>query len=147
VRRILLLGLAVAFLVVQPSAAGGWVRYERPQLGLSISHADWRPIHRRLTNCSNPVERIALAGPGGALFMLQESLGRRATQGMRPRPRKFVVRGAPSPLECCTPTRQPGWLLVFKDGGRGFYAYLYPGRMYKRAELVVMLNSLRVRSK
>jgi hypothetical protein len=144
----LVVGLAAGLVFAQPTSGGGWLRYERPQLGLAISRpGDWRPIHRSLTNCSNPVERLVLAGPGGALFMLQESLGQRATQGMQPRPRKFAVRGAPSPLECCTPTRAPGWLLVFRDGGRGFYAYLYPGRMYKRAELVVMLNSLRVRPK
>lgn len=144
----LFVGLAVGLVFAQPTSGGGWLRYERPQLGLAVSHpADWRPIHRRLTNCSDPVERIDLAGPGGALFMLQERLGRRATTGMQPRPRWFAVRGASSPLECCTPTRQPGWLLVFKDGRRGFYAYLYPGRMHKRSDLVSILNSLRVRPK
>lgn len=144
----LVLSLAVAFLVVQPTSAGGWLRYERPRLGLEVSHPpDWRPIRYRLTRCSNPVERIDLAGPGGALFMLQESLGHAATEGMQPRPRRFAVGGAPHPLACCTPTRQPGWLLIFKDGRRGFYAYLYPGRKRKRSDLVSILNSLRVRPK
>lgn len=147
-RRMLFLGFAALALGAQPSSAGGWLRYERPKVGLAVSHPpDWRPIRKRLTRCSNPVERIDLAGPGGALVMLQESLGPEATAGMRPRPKRLGVAGAPHPLPCCTPTRQPGWLVIFKEGGRGFYAYLYPGRMQRRPELVAILNSLRIRPK
>jgi hypothetical protein len=150
VRRLALVFLGISLLGVSSGSAGGerWLRYERPKLGLAITHpASWHRLDHRLTPCSNPLERIDLAGPGGALFMLQESLGKRATQGMPSRARHLGVAGAPSPLECCTATRQPGWLVVFQDGGRGFYAYLYPGRTQRRDELVAILNSLRVRAK
>jgi len=150
VKKLCLLGLGLALLLATPTSAGGdyRLRYERPKLGLLVTYpASWRPIRHRLTRCSNPVERIDLAGPGGALLMVQESLGRNATRGMLPRPNRFGFGGPPHPLACCTPTRQPGWLLNFKDGGRGFYAYLYPGSKSLRAELVAILNSLRVRPK
>jgi hypothetical protein len=150
VKKLCLSGLGLALLVATPTSAGGdsRLRYERPRLGLSVTHATtWRPIRHRLTRCTNPIERIDLAGPGGALFMLQESLGRSATEGMRPRSKRFGVGGAPHPLACCSPTRRPGWLVIFKDEGRGFYAYLYPGSKGQRAELVAILNSLRVRPK
>jgi hypothetical protein len=148
VRKFGLLGLALALLFVGPTPAGTerGVHYERPKIGLLVTYpASWRSVGHALTRCINPVERIDLVGPGGALFMLQESLGRNATAGMPARPRTFEVSGAPSPLECCRATGQPGWLLPFQEGGRGFYAYLYPGRLDERAELVAILNSIRVR--
>ena len=146
--KLALVGLVLALLLVGSTPAGieRGAHYEKQSAGLLVAYpASWRSIGHALTRCTNPVERIDLAGPGGALFMLQESLGRNATAGMPTRPRSFEVRGVPSPLECCRATMQPGWLLPFKEGGRGFYAYLYPGRLDERAELVAILNSLRVR--
>src|SRR2546426_11633533 len=126
-RRLFVLALAVGTLLAAPSTAGTdrWLRYERPGLGLTVRFPpDWHPIRHRLTPCIDPIEVIDLRGPGRALFMLQESS---TTEGMQARPRRLGVGGPPHPLECCTPTRQPGWLVTFQDGGRGFYAYLYPG--------------------
>lgn len=105
----------------------------------------WRVVHRRLTPCVNPIERLTLAGPG-ALVMLQESLDpRRYIRRFSPRPPRFGLGGKPEPIACCAPTRRPGWFFNFRDRGRGFYVYVYVGRMGTRAEALAILDSTRVR--
>ncbi|HEX9350303.1 MAG TPA: hypothetical protein VF877_03420 [Gaiellaceae bacterium] len=141
--RLVVLGLTIAFLLVSSGAAEGdhWLRYEQRGLGLSVSHPPgWQPILHHLTDCSNPVEVIDLGGPGRSLFMLQET----GTRGLPRRPGRFRLVGEPSPLECCAPTSQPGWVLPFQDAGRGFYAYLYAGSLDRRSEVLGILNSLKV---
>lgn len=138
-RRVVLLVLAIGLLFVPSNSARGDHSFETGE-GLAVTYpAGWRPTGP-LTNCVEPVEVIDLAGPGGALFMLQEA----GARGMPSRPPRFRLVGKPSPLECCTPTRQPGWLIPFQDGGRGFYAYLYPGSHDLRDEVLAILNSLEV---
>jgi hypothetical protein len=36
------------------------------------------------------------------------------------------------------------WLVRFQDAGRGFYAYLYPGSLNRRDDVLAILNSLEV---
>lgn len=142
-RTLAVLGLAIGFLLVSSGAAEGdhWLRYEQGGLGLSVSYPPgWQPILHPLTQCSNPVEVIDLGGPGRSLFMLQET----GTRGLPRRPGRFHLLGKPSPLECCTPTSQPGWVLPFQEAGRGFYAYLYAGSLDRRSEVLGILNSLEV---
>src|SRR5438874_2323823 len=143
-RKLVLLGLALAFLSVSSETAGGepWLRYEQRGVGLAVSYPPgWRPIDHALTSCSDPAEVIDLGGPGRALFMLQESSGRELSK----RPASFRLEGPPHPIGCCSALDEPGWVLSFRDGGRDFYAYLYPGRDDRRAQLLRILNSLEVR--
>jgi hypothetical protein len=142
-RTVAFLSVVVSCVLVTSGPAGGerGLRHELTDEGLSVSYpSGWSRIGRQLTNCSDPVEVIDIGGPGAALFMLQET----GTRGLPHRPKRFRLAGKPSPLECCTPTREPGWLVPFQDAGRGFYAYLYPGSLSRRDEVLAILNSLEV---
>jgi hypothetical protein len=102
----------------------------------------WGTVDRRLTPCTDPVERLTLVGHG-ALVMLQERLA--GARGFPTRPRRFELHGRPQPMECCAPLARPGWFLRFGEGGRGFYAYVYLGDRSTRVEALAVLDSLRIR--
>ena len=98
-----------------------------------------------LTPCTNPIERLDVAGPGGALVMIQEAVGEWDARDFPLRPRRFAVQGAPSFIACCdAPGHGKGWLLHFRTEGRMFYAYVYPGREHRVREALRVLNGLRV---
>jgi hypothetical protein len=119
------------------------VRYRAARLRITLP-SGWRVVHRRLTPCVNPIERLTLSGRG-ALVMLQESLDpRRYIRRFSPRPHRFALKGKPQPIACCAPTRRPGWFFNFRDRGRGFYGYVYLGRVGTRAEALALLDGLRV---
>lgn len=118
-------------------------RYTAANLTVALP-AGWRVVERRLTPCTNPIERLTVTGRG-ALVILQESLDpRRYIRRFSPRPSRFRLRGEPQPIECCAPTRRPGWFFDFRDRGRGFYVYVYVGRAGTRTEALAILDSLRV---
>lgn len=105
----------------------------------------WHQVDRKLTRCINPVERLTVRGPGGGLVHLQESLEpARIVRRFPPRPPRFVLRGRPTPIACCAPTRRAGWLLHFRAGGRAFYAYVYGNTPQARRYATEALSSLRV---
>lgn len=105
----------------------------------------WHSVDRKLTPCTNPVERLTIAGPDGGFVHVQESLDPpRYVRRFPRRPPVFHPRGRPSPLECCAPTRRPGWLVYFRDRGRAFYAYLYGTSPRARTLAFQALSSLRV---
>jgi hypothetical protein len=104
----------------------------------------WHLLDRRLTPCVNPIERVDVAGPGGSLLMLQEALDRKYVDRFPRRSRRFRVRGHAEFLVCCgARSYGKGWMLPFRDGGRSFYAYVYPGGGSPRP-LLAILDSLRV---
>lgn len=141
----LLIGLAVmGALTCSAGAVIDERRVERAGISVSLP-SGWRVLDKRLTPCVNPVERLVLRR-NGALVMIQEGLKPlfRARQ-FEPRPVRFALRGKPSPIECCAPAPRAGWLFSFRDRGRGFYLYVYPGRAGTGAETVEILNSLRVK--
>jgi hypothetical protein len=145
-RLVTFLGLLTVLLVAS-TAAPGYERRPTVVTRAAISAVlppRWHVVHRRLTPCVNPVERLVVRG-NGALVMVQEGLKPdfRAPR-FEPRPAHFTLRGTPSPLECCAPATRAGWLLNFRDHGRGFYVYVYPGRPGWRAQTLRTLNSLRV---
>jgi len=113
--------------------------------GLTVTlPSGWRVVHRRLTPCVNPIERLTVTGRG-ALVMLQESLDpRRYIRRFSPRPHRVALKGKPQPIACCAPTRRPGWFFNFRDRGRGFYVYVYLGQAGTRAEALAILNGLQV---
>ncbi|MDX6485801.1 MAG: hypothetical protein QOF43_954, partial [Gaiellaceae bacterium] len=93
-------------------------------------------------------ERLDVAGPGGALVMVQEALDRAYVKRFPARPRHFTVRGAPNYLTCCdAPGYGKGWFLSFRDGERSFYVYLYPGRGRGPAAALAIIDSLRIRAR
>ena len=94
----------------------------------------WHVVDGRLTPCVNPIERLVVRG-NGALLMFQEGLKPlfRARQ-FEQRPARLALRGGPTSIECCAPAPGAGWLLSFRDHGRGLYVYVYPGRPGWRAE-------------
>ncbi len=101
----------------------------------------WQVVDRRLTPCSDPVERLTVVGHG-AMVMLQERLA--GGRGFSPRPRRFELLDPPRSMECCAPLARAGWFLNFRDRGRGFYAYVYLGGTGTRAEALAVLNSVRI---
>jgi hypothetical protein len=124
-------------------AGTGATRYTTAGLSVSLP-GGWHPIRRRLTPCTNPIERLTVFGRG-ALVMLQESLDpRRYIRRFRPRPRRFTLRGEPHSIACCAPSSRPGWFFDFRDRGRGFYAYVYLGEAGTRQEALAILDSLGV---
>lgn len=138
---------AITLLVISASAAAG----RRPNVSVAVSPSGlfvrvppgWQVVHRKLTPCSNPVERLTVAGRG-ALVMLQERLPLYAP-GFKPRPSRFALTGKPSEMECCALAHRVGWMLSFRDRGRAFYAYVYLGREGTRREALGVLDSLDVR--
>jgi len=136
-----LLGLAAcAGLLVAAAPASS----RRVDVGHRLSIAvppGWHVSHRRLTPCTNPIERFSVAR-GDRLLVLEERLDPSRAE-LRGRPSRFRVQGAPSPLECCAVDGRRGWVLQFGDGGRAFYAYLYPGRGGAEP-LLRLLDTLRV---
>ena len=124
-------------------AAPGPARDVGHGLALSVPPG-WRLLHRRLTPCTNPIERVDLVGPGGSLLMLQEALDRKYVSRFPRRPRRFSVAGDPQYIACCSVRSfGRGWMLDFRDRGRSFYAYVYPGRGVA-APLLAVLDTLRV---
>lgn len=118
--------------------------YTRSGLTVSLPR-QWRVVERRLTPCTNPIERLTASGRG-ALVMLQESLPPlRRLDGFSPRPRRFVLRGEPQPLACCAPTGRAGWFFDFRERGRAFYVYVYLGKPGTQAEALALLDSVQVR--
>jgi len=106
--------------------------------------AGWHTILPRLTSCTNPVERVDVVGPGRALVVLQEALDEYAG-GFPRRPAHFAVHGPPGSLTCCeAPGYGKGWMLPFRDRGRSFYAWVYPGREHRAREALAILDGLRV---
>lgn len=121
-------------------------RYVRPRLALSIAvPAGWTIVRRSLTNCTDPVQRIALRR-GSATIQIVESVYWGA-KGFPPRPRRFALRGEPEFLACCPPADGKGWFFPFKDSGRGFYAYIYLGRAATGSEALRILDSFRVHTR
>ena len=135
-----------AVLTVGPAGASG-ERYERPGVGLSIPvPAGWEIVRRPLTLCTDPIQRLALSGHG-ALVQIQERVAVENLDGFPPRPARFALQGAPRWIGCCVPDerRDKGWMLAFRDGGRGFYAYVFVGTAGSRREVLAILDGLRVR--
>jgi hypothetical protein len=138
-----LAGLVVLGLLAA-SAAGGAVR--RPTVvtraGIKATlPSGWRVVDRRLTPCTDPVERLTVAGRG-AMVMVQERIG--SDDGLPARPARFELRGAPRPMECCAPLDRAGWSVRFRDAGRGFYGFVYVGGPGTRAEALRILDGLRI---
>ena len=116
--------------------------YERPRLGLTVNVPDgWRIVRRRLSRCTDPAQRIALAR-GDALVQIVEQLAG-DVGGFPDRPAWFELRGSPEQLGCCPPSRGRGWFIPFRDQGRGFYAYVY-APAGERAQALRILDSLTV---
>ena len=139
-----LLGVLVLIGLLATTAGGAAVRASTVVTRSGIAATlppRWHVVDRRLTLCSDPVERLAVSGRG-ALVMLQERLG--GSRGFAGRPDRFELEGKPYQLECCAPLQRAGWFLNFRDAGRGFYAYVYLGAAGTRAEALAILGSLRI---
>jgi hypothetical protein len=133
---------AIALIAVTLTAPGASV--ERAGITAPVP-TGWRVIDRRLTPCTNPLERLTLAGPGGAMVMLQESLDpRHYVARFDERPRHWRLRGSPQPIACCAPSRRPGWFMNFRDAGRGFYVYVYATTTATRRTALTILDRLTV---
>ena len=137
---------AVCVLAASAAAAPEARTYRNAGLSVRVP-AGWHVVHRRLANCIDPAQRLALTGRG-SIIVIQESLnpGRYLRRFPR-RPTRFRVEGRPSPLECCAVSGRAGWMLHFRDAGRAFYAYVYPAARGPghRVRALRILDSLRVR--
>jgi hypothetical protein len=137
---VLAIVLAVAFGIAAP---GSGHRYEQSGISVEIP-AGWIPVRKQLSVCTNPVQRIALHGHG-ALIQVVETLDYAYVERFPARPRRFALRGPAQYQACCPPRDGRGWFLSFRDGNRGFYAYVYLGKPGTGAEALRVLDSLRVR--
>ena len=123
--------------------APGDLIYDQPGLGLSVVVPPrWRIVHDPMSACTDPAQRIALRR-GAAIVQIVESLSG-SVKGFPARPGAFALDGEPQFLACCPPADDKGWFLLFRDGGRGFYAYVYVGVRGTRAEALRILDSFRV---
>jgi hypothetical protein len=126
-----------------PATGHSLAIYDRPHLGLAAEiPAGWRVVRRPLSACTDPVQRIALAR-GDALVQIVEQASR-DVHGFPARPARFELRGSAEWLGCCPPADGKGWFIPFRDGGRGFYAYVYAG-WDRREEALRILDSFSVR--
>ena len=139
-RLFLVLIAALAF--ATPASAH---RYERSGLSVTVP-AGWTTVRKPLSVCTNPVQRLALRGHG-ALVQIVETLDYAYVHRFPARPRRFALRNSAQYQACCPPRDGRGWFLSFRDGNRGFYAYVYLGERGTRAEVLRILDSLRVRAR
>ena len=138
--RVLLALSLLAALAFVPQASAA--RYEHAGLSVDVPRG-WTTIRKPLSPCTNPVQRIALRGHG-ALVQIVESLDNAYVHRFPARPRRFALRGPAQYQACCPPRAAKGWFLSFRAGNRGFYAYVYLGDRGTRAEVLGILDSLRV---
>lgn len=134
--------LAAALAVGAPASAD---RVERAGVSVEVP-AGWAAVRKQLSVCTNPVQRLALRGHG-ALVQIVETLDYAYVHRFPARPPRFALRGPAQFQACCPPRDAKGWFLNFRDGNRGFYAYVYLGRRGTREEALAILDSLRVRSR
>jgi hypothetical protein len=126
------------------SASGGPASYSHAGLTLTVP-AGWHVVHERLTPCTNPLERVTVAGRGAQVTLTETLDPRRYVRRLSARPRRFALQGEPQWTACCAPLDRRGWFFGFRDRGRGFYVYLYLGRAETRRDALAILDSLRVR--
>ena len=138
----LLLVLTAALAVAAPVSAG---RYERAGVSVDMP-AGWTAVRKPLSVCTNPVQRLALRGHG-ALVQIVETLDYPYVDRFPTRPRRFALLGPAQYRACCPPRDGKGWFLSFRDGNRGFYAYVYLGERGTRAQALRILDSLRVEAR
>ena len=138
----LVLVFSAALVLAAPASAE---RYERVGLSVDVP-AGWAAVRKPLSECTNPVQRLALRGHG-ALVQIVETLDYAYVDRFPVRPRRFELRGPAQYRACCPPRDAKGWFLSFRDGNRGFYAYVYLGQRGTRAEVLRILDSLLVRGR
>lgn len=139
--RFALLVLAALALIPPATAArhaSGGVSVDVPE--------GWAVVKKPMSICTNPVQRLALRGHG-ALVQIVETLDYAYVHRFPARPRRFVLRGPAQYQACCPPRDAKGWFLSFRDGNRGFYAYVYLGGRGTRAQVLGILDSLRVQAR
>ena len=111
--------------------------------GLSVTApVSWHVVGHRLTVCTDPAQRLAVAGPRGQLVVVLERLANPARRGPR-RPRPFKLEARPQFIECCAPRRTRGWFFAWVERGRELYAYAYTGGG-SRGDVARVLDSLAV---
>jgi hypothetical protein len=135
--------LSTALVLAAPTSAAK--RYERVGLSVDVP-TGWAAIRKPLSECTNPVQRLALRGHG-ALVQIVVTLDYEYVDRFPARPRRFALRGPAQYQACCPPRPAKGWFLSFRDGNRGFYAYVYLGEPGTRAAVLRILDSLRVRAR
>ena len=136
--------VVLAVLALARAPAERAAMYERQRVGLSVELPQgWTIVRKPLTACTDPAQRIATRR-GRALVQIVEQLAHDVS-GFPDRPRRFELPGRAEWLACCPPAEGKGWFIPFRDGGRGFYAYVYADGRETRAEALEILDSLRVR--
>jgi hypothetical protein len=135
--------MVVAALVLAAPASSA--RHANAGVSVDVPRG-WVVVEKPLSVCTNPVQRLALLGHG-ALVQIVETLDYAYVHRFPARPRRFALRGSAQYQACCPPREAKGWFLSFRDGNRGFYAYVYLGRRGTRAEVLRILDSLRVRTR
>jgi hypothetical protein len=118
-------------------------RYNAAGLTVTMPRG-WRVVHRRLTPCTNPAQRLAVTGRGALVVLLESLDPQRYIRRFPGRPRRFELHGQPEPIGCCAPDERAGWFFSFRDRARGFYGYVYLGAPGTRDEVLAILDSLRV---
>jgi hypothetical protein len=123
--------------------------------GISVAlSVGWRLVHKSITDCSDPVQRLLATTARGrlraryrvparaALVLLVEGTSGR----FPPRPARFSLPRRLGNLGgCCEIPDGPGVELLFRDHGRRFYAFVYVGaRSGARQSALALLNSLRI---
>src|SRR5436305_14698506 len=74
-RHFVLTGLLLALLLVPAGAARPATRVEAGSGISDVLPTGWRFIHRQLSDCSDPVQRFAVASRGATVLVLETSSG------------------------------------------------------------------------
>ena len=141
---IVLMYLGLVLGVSPSSTASRPATYSHAGVTVTVP-AGWHVVRERLTACTNPRERLTLAGRGAQVTLMETLDPRRYVRRLSARPRRFALHGEPQWVACCAPLDRRGWFFDFRDRGRGFYVYVYLGRAETRGGALAILDSLRVR--
>jgi hypothetical protein len=128
-----MVALVAALTLTQTFAANGLALRTPPS---------WHRVDHQLTDCIDPAQRLAVAGPRGELVLIVERLRDPARRGAH-HPRPFRLDTRPQLMECCAPRSARGWFFRWIEHRRELYAYAYMGAGTRR-ELARVLDSLRV---
>jgi hypothetical protein len=154
-RHFAVTGLLLALLFVPAAAAKTPTRIDAGRGISAVLPAGWRLLHRQVTECSDPAQRVVATDAAGTVrpgahaptraavvLVMETSLGGRFPA----RPARFRLPHLASNIGgCCEMPNGPGIELLFRDHGREFYAFVYLGRRSKdRSAVLQLLNSLRI---
>ncbi|HEX6680179.1 MAG TPA: hypothetical protein VF063_05995 [Gaiellaceae bacterium] len=154
--RRVLPGFMLLAIVLSPSASPAEPSQVLRAGGLAVvAPTSWHLTRERLTECSSPMQVMALTDTKGRLGLgakiprdptLVLLLEDRMYQGGNfPPRRRFRLQPLGLMGGCCDMPFSRGFQILFRDHGRNLYAFVYTAKRQNATRAVAMLNTLEVR--